>query len=144
MTINSMQKVQSMKWNRKSRPSRRGAVTVETAVCISLAFFLFFTALEFCRVAMIRHTVEHALYEGARKGIIPGASASEVSDQTRAIMRTIVSVTRRSPSPHLHLLKTIPNYLSGSSFVWTKIFSRLLSFFEASRSIERLRCNEKD
>lgn len=71
------------------RASRTGAVTVEMAVCIGLAFFLFFAALEFCRVSMIRHTVEHALYEGARRGIVPGATVSEVSDQTKAVMRTI-------------------------------------------------------
>ena len=58
---------------------RPGAVLVEMAITSSLAFLFFFAALEFCRVAMIRHTVENALYEGARTGIVPGATTAEVS-----------------------------------------------------------------
>jgi Flp pilus assembly protein TadG len=68
---------------------RRGAVAVEMAVTIGLIFFLFFAALEFCRVSMMRHTVEHALYEGARRGIVPGATAADIQARTTSILRTI-------------------------------------------------------
>jgi hypothetical protein len=68
---------------------RRGAVTVEMAVTIGLVFFFFFAALEMCRVSMMRHSVELALYEGARDGIIPGAKASDVVASARAALRTI-------------------------------------------------------
>lgn len=84
------------------RRSRQGAVAVEFAITAGLAFFFFFAALEFCRVSMIRHTVENALYEGARAGIVPGATASQVEDRARAILATIalrnVNVTV-SPNP---------------------------------------------
>lgn len=72
-----------------SVPNRRGAVVVELAVTAGLAFFIFFAALEFCRVSMMRHTVEHALYEGARQGIVPGATSAEVKAKAQSIMRTI-------------------------------------------------------
>ena len=35
---------------------------------------------------MYRHTVENALYEGARAGIVPGASADKVRDKTRELL----------------------------------------------------------
>jgi len=74
---------------RKTNQVRTGAVTVEMAMTVSLAFFFFFAALEFTRVSMIRHTVENALYEGGRQGIIPGATASEVQTTAARILRTI-------------------------------------------------------
>ncbi len=74
---------------RVSRNRRRGALTVELALTIGLAFFFFFAAFEFCRVSMIRHTVDNAVYEGARAGIIPGATATEVENEARRILRTL-------------------------------------------------------
>jgi len=68
---------------------RNGAALVEFALTVGLAFFFFFSALEFCRVSMIRHSVENALYEGARKGIVPGATPSEVQATSTRILRTI-------------------------------------------------------
>ncbi len=38
---------------------------------------------------MIRHTVDNAVYEGARAGIIPGATATEVENEARRILRTL-------------------------------------------------------
>ena len=69
--------------------NRKGAVTVEMALTVSLAFFFFFSALEFTRISMIRHTVENALYEGGRQGIIPGATSAEVQATSARILRTI-------------------------------------------------------
>jgi len=59
------------------------------ALTSGLLFFFFFAALEFCRVSMIRHSVENALYEGARKGIVPGAKASDVQSAARTILGRI-------------------------------------------------------
>jgi Flp pilus assembly protein TadG len=69
--------------------NRRGAAAVEFALVSTLLFVLFFTSLELCRVAMIRHTADNAVYEACRVGIIPGATAIEVQDQARAIMATL-------------------------------------------------------
>ncbi len=62
---------------------------MEFALTAGLAFFFFFAALEFCRVAMIRHTVENALYEGARAGIVPGATVANVSNRAQEILNTL-------------------------------------------------------
>ena len=58
---------------------RTGAVMVEFVIVAPLLFLFFFAAFEFCRVAMIRHTADNAVYEGARIGIIPGATADEAA-----------------------------------------------------------------
>ncbi|MEQ1827094.1 MAG: TadE family protein, partial [Pirellula sp.] len=88
---------------RKYRPNiQHGAAAVEFAVTVGLAFFFFFAALEFCRVAMIRHSVEHAMYEGARKGIVPGATPADVQSAAASILRTVgVTGARIDVSPNI-------------------------------------------
>lgn len=70
-------------------PNRKGAAAVEFALVSTLLFTLFFTSLELCRVAMIRHTADNAVYEACRVGIIPGATVTEVQDQARTVMATL-------------------------------------------------------
>lgn len=69
--------------------SRRGAVAVEFALTAGIAIGFFFASFEFCRVAMIRHTVDNAVYEAARTGIVPGATSKEVRDKASDILATI-------------------------------------------------------
>ena len=73
----------------KNRKNRDGATVVEFAIVLPLLFLLFFAAFEFCRVAMIRHTVDNAVYEGCRVGIIPGATASDAENEARQILSSI-------------------------------------------------------
>ncbi len=68
---------------------RRGAVTVEMAITMPLLFLVVFASVEFGRMNMMRHTVDNAAYEAARKAIIPGASASEADVEARRIMSII-------------------------------------------------------
>ncbi|MCC6508720.1 MAG: pilus assembly protein [Pirellulaceae bacterium] len=84
------------------RSSRRGGVTVELALTIGLAFFFFLAALEFSRVAMIRHTVDHATYEAARAGVIPGITVAQVETRARQVLGTASTRNARvevSPNP---------------------------------------------
>lgn len=71
------------------KKQRRGAVMVEMAITSGLVFFFFFAALEFCRVSMIRHTVENALYESARHGIVPGATSTEMQSTANRVLSRI-------------------------------------------------------
>ena len=64
--------------NRHCYVLRRGAVTVEFAITCGLAFFFFFAAFEFSRVAMIRATMDNAVCEAGRVGVFAGAYASHV------------------------------------------------------------------
>jgi Flp pilus assembly protein TadG len=62
--------------NRYRHASRWGAVTVEFAIMSSIVFMLILGTIEFSRVFMIRGSVSNAAYQGARRGMIPGATAS--------------------------------------------------------------------
>jgi Flp pilus assembly protein TadG len=66
--------------------------TVEFALTVPLLFFLFFSALEFARANMIRHSVQTASYEGARRGIFPGASAQDVRDGANLVLAAVAAV----------------------------------------------------
>ncbi len=68
---------------------RTGATLTEFAVVAPLLFLFFFAPFEFCRVAMIRHTADNAVYEGCRLAIIPGATAGEAEAETRRIMSSL-------------------------------------------------------
>ncbi len=61
----------------RSWKPRCGAVTVEFAIALPVLLLFTFAGLEFSRVNMIRNTVINAAYEGARRGIVPGATAAD-------------------------------------------------------------------
>jgi Flp pilus assembly protein TadG len=79
--------------NRSRRSSKRRrqscAVVVEFAICAPILFLFFFASLEFSRVNMIRQTIENAAYEGSRRGIVPGAKASDCRDSAQAVLNTV-------------------------------------------------------
>jgi Flp pilus assembly protein TadG len=68
---------------------RRGATTVEFAFVASIIFATFIAAAEFCRLSMMRHTLDNAVYEAARKSIVPGATATEIESQAKEILSTL-------------------------------------------------------
>lgn len=73
----------------KQKSIRRGAALVEFALTVGLAFFFFFAAIEFSRVSMIRHTLDNAVYEASRVGILPGTTEAEVESKARQILATV-------------------------------------------------------
>ncbi|PAY21404.1 transporter [Rhodopirellula sp. SM50] len=75
--------------NRRRGRRRRGAAMVEFAIVAPLLFFFFFAAFEFCRVSMIRHTVDNAVYEGCRKAIVPGGTASDARAAANHVLGTL-------------------------------------------------------
>src|SRR5690606_10624092 len=68
---------------------RRGAVAVAFALTAGIAIGFCVASFEFCRVAMIRHTVDNAVYEAARCGIIPGATDADVKAKASATLSTL-------------------------------------------------------
>ncbi len=79
----------SMAGPKRRRKKRRGTALVEFAIVAPLLFFFFFAAFEFCRVAMIRHTVDNAVYEGCRDAIIPGGTAANAQGKAQDILGTL-------------------------------------------------------
>ena len=122
--------------HRRPAATRRGVAAVEFAIVAPLLFLFFFAAFEFCRVAMIRHTVDNAVYEGCRAGIIPGATAADVQRETQRVMASLavnninLSVSPpeiRQDSPTVTVRLEVP--LDANSFVPNQ--------FVAGRSIVR-------
>lgn len=70
----------------RGRRQRRATTTVEFAVTLPVVLLLFFGSIEFARVNMLRHTAAQAAYEGARRGIVPGATASDVENVTEQVL----------------------------------------------------------
>ena len=109
--------------------SRRGAAAVETALTAPLLFLLFFAGIEFSRANMVRNVAENAALEGARTGILPGATAQQCIDIANAeLLRMNVKGAQVAvdPSvithttPHVTVVVSIPlaqNALPLSKFV---------------------------
>lgn len=68
---------------------RSGAVVTEFAICVPVLLLFFFASLEFSRVNMIRQSVENAVYEGCRRGIVPGATAQNCIDSAQVVLNSI-------------------------------------------------------
>ena len=66
--------------HRKRRMIRahQGAAMVEFAVCLPMAVFLLLSTLEITRSIQLQHTLQLAVYEGARTAILPGATGPEI------------------------------------------------------------------
>ncbi len=69
--------------------TRTAAVVVEFAICAPILFMFFFASLEFSRVNMIRQSIENSVYEGARRGIVPGATADDCRNSAQAVLNSI-------------------------------------------------------
>ena len=115
---------------------RRGVTVVEFATVAPLAFFFFFVAFEFCRVAMVRHTADNAVYEAARRGVVPGATADDARGEAQRVLGTvgidhftiqIEPETIEAESPEVTVRVRVP--LDDNSFVPTQ--------FLGGRFIER-------
>jgi len=51
---------------------------VEFALTVPLVFLFFMASIEFGRVFMIRQTLENAVYEAARRGLVPATTNHEI------------------------------------------------------------------
>jgi Flp pilus assembly protein TadG len=67
----------------RNKRNRAGAAAVEFAIAISVLLMIVFASIEFVRLNMLKHSVEHASYLAARKGIIIGAKSSDVKDEAK-------------------------------------------------------------
>lgn len=74
---------------RKRNMQRRGVVAVEFALSATVLFLMIFASIEFARMNMIRHTVDNAAYEAARKAIVPGATAAEAEATARDVLDVV-------------------------------------------------------
>ena len=109
---------------------RRGAATVEFAIALMALIIFTFTGIEFARVNMIRNTALNAAYEGARQGIIPGATAAEceaAANQLLNLVQISGGTAQATPSPilpsteEITVTVTVP-ITSANSFVTPQFY----------------------
>lgn len=68
---------------------RKGVTAVEFALTFPLLLLIVFGSLEFSRANMIRNMCENAALEGARAGMIPGATAQDCTDAANSLLDII-------------------------------------------------------
>ncbi len=107
--------------------SRSGAIVVEFAMMLPVLFLFFGAAIEVCRVLLLQHTVDAAAYEGARAGMVPGATATEAAEAATRLLRTAklrgekVTVTPENLTEITPLI-TVRVEVPISENSWTSIF----------------------
>jgi Flp pilus assembly protein TadG len=69
----------------RQKANRKGVVAVELAVTAPVILLLFFGMWEACRLINIRETLAVASMEGARKGVVPGATATDATNAAKNI-----------------------------------------------------------
>ncbi len=62
---------------------------MEFSLCITILLLVVFASIEFVRLNMIRHSVEHGSYLAARRGIITGATVADVTTTAQNHLATI-------------------------------------------------------
>ena len=86
------------------RKKRRGAAAVEFAIVAPVFLIMIFGLIEFGRLVMVQQVITNASREGARNGILDGATTSNVQSivgnylETAAISGATVTVTPSPPS----------------------------------------------
>jgi Flp pilus assembly protein TadG len=111
------------------RSNRRGAALVEFALTSSLLFLIVFTAIEFMRVNTIVNTSENAAYEGARAGMVPGATADDAIAAAESMLSVIGTrnavvlvepATIATDTPEITVTVQVP--LNANSFIVPQFF----------------------
>ena len=116
--------------SRHSRRTRQGAAMVEFAIVAPVFFMFTFACVEFARVNMLRNTAEIAAVEGARAGVIPGATAANCiaeANQELSVLGvtgqniTVVPATITDMTPSVKVNISIPLTVANG-YVVTNFF----------------------
>jgi Flp pilus assembly protein TadG len=115
----------------RRQSTRRGAATVEFALTAPILFLLVLSMIEFARFNMIRHGIDSAAYEGARRGIVPGATASDVQTTSKKILTAVsmvngtVTVNPSTLTPTTtQVTVTVEVPLSSNGWIVPKFFTQ--------------------
>ncbi len=73
--------------SKQKKTNRRGTAAVEFAMVAPIFFLLIFGSIEFASVHITQCAMENAAFEGARKGIVPGATAAGCKSVAEELMR---------------------------------------------------------
>ncbi len=74
---------------KRSGSIRTGALTIEVALCLPILILLLFGGYELARTSMVLHATQSAAYEGARAGIVPGATPEDIQESVEFVLHTM-------------------------------------------------------
>lgn len=77
----------TLRRNAGPQQHRSGAVLVELALTLPILFLLMAALIELSRVMLIKNTADTAAYEGARAGIVVGASPQTCEDAAASLLQ---------------------------------------------------------
>ena len=92
-------------------------MTVETAVIFPVVVLFFFAQFELVRLNNIRNSVYMAAYEGARAGIVPGATPADCQSSANTTLSAVSAVnatvtvtpgTITDDTPEVTVVVTVP------------------------------------
>ncbi len=94
--------------------NRQGVTTVEVAIILPVFFLILIGSYDAARVNMLRHTAQASAYEGARRGIVPGATLEEIKKECETIAKscgaknirvtvTPTVITKDTPEVEVHV-----------------------------------------
>jgi Flp pilus assembly protein TadG len=85
---------------RRFASARRGAYSVEFAICATVLFSTIFASIELARYLFVRQAIDQAAYEAARTGVIAGATAAQVrAKATQLLAAQGITVSSVSVTP---------------------------------------------
>jgi Flp pilus assembly protein TadG len=85
--ISNLRKIHRPRKNRIG--ARTGALTVEMALCLPILLLVLFGCYEIAKANMMLHASEAAAYEGARVGIVPGATPEKIEAAVGGVLRSM-------------------------------------------------------
>jgi Flp pilus assembly protein TadG len=113
---------------------------VEFAFTAPIFFLFIFGCVEFARVHMIQAAIENAAFEGARRGIIPGATSANceaststllnyagLQDATITVSPTVIDVTTEEVSVTVDVPMTVENGIGLTGYLTGKTLSRTIT-----------------
>lgn len=121
---------------------RRGATTVEFALCLPILLAFVFGIMEFSRITQLQQSVRLATFQGARAGIPLNASTSDVQTEVNAVM-SAMSIskfqTTISPNPltYTSASVTVTVALDPTQNAWITWFARSSNTIDASITLLR-------
>ncbi len=114
----------------RRRKHRQGALAVEMALTIPVYLLFLFGCYEMARATFLRHAAEAAAYEGAREGIVPGATANDVRRQVASMLNRVgarnsrITITPAVITPTTRKVKVNVRVGMADNTVIGKIFTR--------------------
>lgn len=72
-----------------NKRNRFGAVATEFAIVLPLLLATLFAFYEISLASMVKHATQASAYEGARAGIIPGATEAEITNQVGFVLSSV-------------------------------------------------------